>query len=80
MEDSLVDKVVTIGAGAVIAAIFTGSLVLPVFNKLLGSITAEKYGNIQDISTISDLMWFVLIIVAIGIIIAIVRYAASRER
>lgn len=76
----IIDKVVMIGCGAALAAIITGSLVLPIFNKILGQLTAETYENISDIATISSLMWFVLVIVVVGVIVAMLRYAASRDR
>lgn len=79
MEDA-VDKVITICIAAGLGAILVGSFVLPVFSDMLGTLTTENYGSLEDLDTYKTLLGFVLIMVIVGFAIAIIRNASSRDR
>lgn len=79
MDDDAVDKVVTISIAAAMGAILVSSLVIPVFNDMLGSLSATDgqghpiFGNIDNLSTISTLLGVVLLLVVVAFAISIVR-------
>lgn len=80
MDDDAVDKVVTISIAAALGAILVASLVIPVFNNMLGGLTAEAFPNIADLGTITSLLGVVLIIVIVGFVVAIVRGGLRSNR
>lgn len=79
MDDDAVDKVVTISIAAAMGAILVASLVIPVFNDMLGSLSETDgqghliFGNIDNLSTISTLLGVVLLLVVVAFAISIVR-------
>lgn len=79
MDDDAVDKVVTISIAAALGAILVASLVIPVFNDMLGSLSATDgqghliFDNIENLSTISTLLGVVLLLVVVAFAISIVR-------
>lgn len=80
MDDNAVDKVVTISIAAALGAILVASLVIPVFNDMLGTLTATAFPNVENLSTITSLLGVVLIIVIVAFVVAIVKGGLRSNR
>lgn len=78
MENDAIDKVVTVCIAAALAAILIGSLVLPVFSNMFGTI--DSITGLDEIDTYKTLLALIPLMVIVGIVIAIIRSSALRNR
>lgn len=78
MDDNAIDKVVMVAVAAAIGAILICSLVIPVFDTMLGTLTLGQNGNLHNISdgdltTWKTLLSLAVMMTVIGFIIAIIK-------
>lgn len=80
MDDSAIDKVITICIAAAIGAILVCSLVIPVFNDMLGGLTATALPNVSgSLDTWKTLISLAVMMTIIGFVIAIIKGGVVKQ-
>lgn len=80
MDDSAIDKVITISVAAAIGAILVCSLVIPVFDNMLGTLVASSLPNVAgELDTWKTLLSLAVMMVIIGFVIAIIKGGVARQ-
>lgn len=80
-NDDAISKVITVCVAAALAAILVGSLVLPVFSTMFDGLDdIEGISALKDLETYKTLLALIPLMVIVGIVIAIVRSSAMRNR
>jgi hypothetical protein len=82
MDDNAIDKVITGCIAAGLGSIMLCSFVIPVVSTMLNSLTGDSVSGFkaEDVLTWKTLIALVVMMTIIGLIIAIVRGFALRNR
>ena len=78
-NDDAINKVITVCVAAALAAILIGSLVLPVFSNMFAGLT-NITGLGDNLETYKTLLALIPLMVIVGVVIAIIRSSALRNR
>lgn len=78
-NDDAISKVITVCVAAALAAILIGSLVLPVFSNMFASLT-NITGLGDNLETYKTLLALIPLMVIVGVVIAIIRSSAMKNR
>lgn len=80
MDDSSIDKVITICVAAAIGAILVCSLVIPVFNDMLATLDATKLTAVAgELATWKTLISLAVMMTIIGFVIAIIKGGVTKQ-
>lgn len=81
MDDSAIDKVITICVAAAIGAILVCSLVIPVFDTMLEGLTVAKLPHIDatNLTTWKTLLGLAVMMTIIGFIISIIKGGVVKQ-